>query len=532
MSLAQLVERRSFLLALLIAALGAALRRDGVSSLWLHADEGIYYVIAHEPLARAQAALAGNAHPPLYYWLLRAIAALGGDWVALRLPALVCGTAAIVAMYGLAAAAHGRLAGLLAALLLALSPGAIMLSQVARPYMAQLLLLLVALRGLWCWLQARAPRDLAVYALALALALLVHYATLIAAAGAGLLLLGLAAARRFARRDLAALALAHVPFALAAGWLFFTHIRPRLLGSALQEQAVGGWLREQFADDAGGLWQSFVGVFDYLALPQIGPVIALAFLAALAGCAWRRPALAGLAAGTLAIAMLLAALDLYPFGASRHSIHLAAVLLPVAAAGAVPGLAAGALALLASLLFGPIADPGRAPVLPETFIPTAEVEAVAPLLERACAHAGALLLDTHTFYLLAPVLREGRASEEEIGPIRHFRWGARDVLVSPAWTLEAGPLATGERHHLAWLLRNVRKARADLGAVLDGDVRAVSAGVRAGGAARVPNQIAAVGQLAGRPLPLSELVPGACFALFRLDAAGYLEAIAALPALK
>jgi 4-amino-4-deoxy-L-arabinose transferase-like glycosyltransferase len=541
MTFAQQLERRALPIALLVAALGAALRLDGVFSLWLHADEGIYYVIAHEPLERAQAALAGNAHPPLYYWLLRAIAGLGGDWTALRLPALVCGTAAIVAMYGFAAAAAGRIAGLLAALALALSPGAIMLSQVARPYMAQLLLLLVALRGLWRFLETRARGPLAMYAAALSTALLVHYATLIALGGIALLLLGLGLARRLPRRDLTALALAHAPLALAAGWLFVSHIRRRLLGSALQEQAVRGWLREQFADDPGGLWRSLIGVFEYLAAPWLGAIAALVFLAALAWCARRRPLLAGLGAGVLACALTLAALGLYPLGASRHSLHLAAVLLPVAAAALAAGwrlslplaLALGAGALLHTPLERALGVPAeRSPLLPETFIPTAEVQTVVPLLEHAAGQPGALLLDTHTFYLLAPVLRAARADEAEIGPIRHFRWGAREVFVSPAWTLEAGPLGVDDRTHLAWLLRNVPKARPDLAPSLQGDVRAVSAGVRAGAAARVPNQIGAIAQLTRRPLAFDELVPGANFALFRLDAAGYLAAIAELPPLK
>ena len=69
------------LAALAIAAIGFSLRLGSIHKYWNNADEGIYYQVANAPWAIASSMIAGNAHPPLYYYLLRAVASVFDDFV-------------------------------------------------------------------------------------------------------------------------------------------------------------------------------------------------------------------------------------------------------------------------------------------------------------------------------------------------------------------------------------------------------------------------------------------------------------------
>ena len=77
------MARHGTLIAILVVAV--ALRLPGLGEWWLNPDEGIYYSI----LTRLQftdfiAEVAENAHPPLYYLLLRGLRILTWDFVWLR----------------------------------------------------------------------------------------------------------------------------------------------------------------------------------------------------------------------------------------------------------------------------------------------------------------------------------------------------------------------------------------------------------------------------------------------------------------
>ena len=138
--------------------------------------------------------------------LLRLLAPLGDGIFWLRTPSLVCGTLAIPVVYAAGRRLAGPVAGGIAAALLAFSPAAISMSQVARPYGLQLLLVSGVIAT---WLRAidrRRARDLWVYSALATAALLAHYGSLIAIAAT---LAGFAAERvrtgafSFPARDLA-----------------------------------------------------------------------------------------------------------------------------------------------------------------------------------------------------------------------------------------------------------------------------------------------------------------------------------------
>ena len=121
------------LAAILVAAGYLRLHDLGADSFWR--DEAASWMQAHGSIADIVRVTAADNYPPLHNFLLAIAMGIGGDseWV-LRLPSAILGVLSIAAIYWVGVLVSGRVAGLLAALLLALSPFAIHYSQEARPY--------------------------------------------------------------------------------------------------------------------------------------------------------------------------------------------------------------------------------------------------------------------------------------------------------------------------------------------------------------------------------------------------------------
>ncbi len=143
-------SRQDFLL-LLIVALAAVLRCTTLSfqSLWL--DEGYTLVEAGRPWGDLLAALFDPRQGyPLYILGMKVWStAWGTAEAALRWPSAIAGVCAVPLLYDLGRRLFGRRVGLLAALLLALSPLAVWYSQEAKAYASALLLLLAVWWALW-----------------------------------------------------------------------------------------------------------------------------------------------------------------------------------------------------------------------------------------------------------------------------------------------------------------------------------------------------------------------------------------------
>jgi hypothetical protein len=163
----------------LIITLAAFLRlwHVGAPSLWM--DEGFTWLVASQPFSAMPAAtLFADKHPPLHYWIEHVMLTLYGVHGAvpnshqaervLRLAPALWGVAGVVAVMWLGTRRRGLEVGLLAGLLLAVSPLHVMMSRDARDYsLADLCLILAA----GCWLERRwVP-----YTLCAALALYSHY---------------------------------------------------------------------------------------------------------------------------------------------------------------------------------------------------------------------------------------------------------------------------------------------------------------------------------------------------------------------
>lgn len=201
---------------------GAVARFVPETPLWL--DEALSVNIASAPLAEIDDLLRHDGHPPLYYWLLHLWIDVFGDGdAAVRALSGVLGLAAIVLVYLVARRLAGPTLGVLAAVLLAVSPYGIRYSSEARMYELVVVLVLVG----WMLLHrsvtpvptGRAPRALVLVGLAVVSGalLLTHYWSMFLVA-AVLVVLAAAAWRTPAAEDRRPIVASGV--AVAAGGLY------------------------------------------------------------------------------------------------------------------------------------------------------------------------------------------------------------------------------------------------------------------------------------------------------------------------
>ncbi len=135
------------LVPIMLLALGLRLYRLDAQSLWY--DEGFSVYLARLEVAEITARTAADIQPPLYYYLLHAWIGLFGDSeAAVRGLSVLWGVFTVPLIYGLARRLfHSQPAGLLAALLVAVSPPHVWYGQEARMY--TLLTFLCLLSSYW-----------------------------------------------------------------------------------------------------------------------------------------------------------------------------------------------------------------------------------------------------------------------------------------------------------------------------------------------------------------------------------------------
>ncbi len=132
-------------LVLILTIAGGSLRFQdlGRDSLWY--DEAFSALQAQLPFGELLQSVAQDVHPPLYHLLLHGVLAFGDSEVALRIPSALFGTLSIPLLYLLGRAWFSGPVGVLAALLLAISPAHIWHSQDARMYT------LLTFEGILAW---------------------------------------------------------------------------------------------------------------------------------------------------------------------------------------------------------------------------------------------------------------------------------------------------------------------------------------------------------------------------------------------
>jgi mannosyltransferase len=122
------------LLAIIVVASGLRFALLGEHSIW--ADEAfVVWATRFEWKDLLSVLARSDAHPPLYYILMKAwVSVAGTGEVALRTPSACFGSLSVILTYALARRVASESVGLLSALLVAVSPFAIMAGQEARMY--------------------------------------------------------------------------------------------------------------------------------------------------------------------------------------------------------------------------------------------------------------------------------------------------------------------------------------------------------------------------------------------------------------
>lgn len=451
-----------------VVAIAVALRLPDLFGWWPNPDEGIYYGVAtRHGLRGALAEALATSHPPLYFLLLRVVAWFSTDFAALRSVALVSGCAAVYVFILIGReiggpGSRGRVTGLVAGLLLAVSPRVILLSQVIRPYTFLLLLLSLSLLFLLRYLREPSTRLLLAHAVCSLLATIVHYSAVfpLAVMGIAVLVDGL---RRGARRpEWLRLLAVQVPPALLLVGLYFGHLRGIAAGP-LGDHALNGWLAPYMIRGPLDVWLGFVAFHSMLAGHAWAAPAALftigATVAAMRVRGW--DPLAVTAVSGFALAAIAAALHVYPFGPTRHTSWLILFAVPPTAwavaalitsgrANAIRGTTLAVLGLIAARLLTPVIDPNTRPrETPDRVLREDAVEAMAEALEPHGAPS-LVFMTVETYELLTPLYVEERQSAEESssGRLLHFRWGGRDVIVLLSRDFVSRPEELQEVNHL------------------------------------------------------------------------------------
>ena len=439
-------------------AVAVIARLNGLSTWWLNPDEGIYFsILTRADFAGFWAEVTANAHPPLYYLILRGLGAVTWDFYWLRFFSVVFGVFAVVGVWASTREAAGRgrsgaIAGFAAGMLVALAPGAIELSQVMRPYMLQLALLSTALFMLLRYRESGAFQELAVYAFVISAALLTHYSSMLAFGAIGVYVAWDGLGRGLRDRHWLKLAGAQLAPAIVIAGLYLIHIRP-LARSALAADALDGWLRFYMIESVSGGWLAFLGFQHLLADPWLRGPMALLIVIGLVVALVKGPRSLGvIGLGALAMGVFAAAIGAYPLGSTRHSMWLAGFVVPpigLLVAKGIEGpqrVRTGALAACAALLVagGPIGDLMRAPDAP--WAPSDLVLTQDNLTQMVGAldpveGPPVLVMSAQTFYLLLPFYVQDRESAVFSADSSAFRfaYGDRQVLASAAWDFSTRP---------------------------------------------------------------------------------------------
>jgi hypothetical protein len=340
-------EPRNVFLPLLLLAVGFGLRIANAVWRFLNADEALHYFLSVGPSVRAaEHASLTTSHPPLlivflYYWRMLGHA----EWF-LRLPHVVAGTAFCWVMFSWMRRVTNQNTALVGLVLSLFAPTLVLLSAEIRQYAFLLFFSSLSLHFLDRGIEEDAPGSILLAAVALYLALLVHYASLIVA-----LTLGLYAILRWAKaRTQPATTLAWFTGQLGAigvvAFLFLHHVSK--LRARGQPQAVAETYahRSIFWPGEEHAW-TFVGrntirVFHYFF--NQGAVGVLALLLFVYGIvvlvrshdpgATRKPSsrqLAFLFVLPFVVNSMTGLLRLYPYGGSRHDIYLAIFAIPAIA---------------------------------------------------------------------------------------------------------------------------------------------------------------------------------------------------------
>jgi hypothetical protein len=314
--------------ALLLVLLGLLARLRAANAPFLQPDEVLHIRIASAPtLAAVYRESLTNAHPPLFYFLLRPWAlAVGSDWARRLLP-VAFGTAFLWFAWLWARTALGAACGLIVVSCLAFLPAIVVVSSELRAYPLMLLLVAAALWALEQALAVGSKARLWLFTVLGALALSSQYSALLFLAGAFVYAAVRIGTGRPPARFLLVWAAGQLILAALLVFYVVTHIS-KLRGSPPEREAHDIWLPESFLKEgqsaAAFLARRTLSLFQYFFSTSPGGAVALAlFVGGVAWLAARRRPVVFLLALPLALTAAGGLLAVYPYGGTRHDVVLA-----------------------------------------------------------------------------------------------------------------------------------------------------------------------------------------------------------------
>src|SRR5579864_5962256 len=330
-------------LALLLLALGFALRFWNAAYRFFNADEALHYLLSVQP--SAEAAYRGSfttVHPPLlivflYYWGM-----LSRSELFLRLPCLLAGTAFCWVMFCWVRRVSNYSTALIAFALFLFSPALVLLSAEVRQYSFLLLFCAGSLYFLDRAFQEDSATTMMLSSVTLYLALLTHYSSLVFALSVGIYALLRAFATRPRGRVIAVWVAGQFGALALIATLFVTHIA-KVRARHAMEGLVGSYLRRSVLQPGeislAVIARANLRLFHYLFSQGAVGALALAlFLWGLvlllrdpAKTSARQPSSRHLAVLMIFPWVVNAGLALfrnYPFGGTRHDSYLAIFLVP------------------------------------------------------------------------------------------------------------------------------------------------------------------------------------------------------------
>ena len=246
-----------------VVLLGLAVRTYGLTSYDIWSDEAYHIQLVKLPTVGAmlEAVLANPPSDPLYVLLLRSWASLFGHGdLAVRALSVILSTATILATYWLGKVVAGRAAGLVGALLLALSPYAVEFGQQASLYVLASLTTTLALAAGLRWSNTGYRRDAVLYVALGIVAIYSHYVVAAMLGLFGLLALYRGVGRRPAGRRgwivaHATIFMAWTPWlvAMTVSWLNTPLSRAALRNPTTLDQVLGALV--QYSSGTAALLQ-------------------------------------------------------------------------------------------------------------------------------------------------------------------------------------------------------------------------------------------------------------------------------------
>jgi Dolichyl-phosphate-mannose-protein mannosyltransferase len=396
-------------LALAIVAVAFAIRFVCADSCYLNPDEALHFGMARpSSWLGAYEASRNVTHPPLFILVLHGILFFGRTELMLRLPSLVCGTAALWLAFLWMRRILGEIPALAGLAFMALSPAAISASTEVRQYGLLLFFICGALYATERALTERSAIWAAIQGLFLIGALLTHYIAIVVIASLGLYVSLRSFLDGVPRKIIFTIGAFYLVLAILLTWLYFGHVRSSIpFGSGASME----YLRPYYYAPAresllGFVWRSLYKTFFYAIrtrrLTFLFMSIFLVGLAAmLAGRTKAHILLPLLILSPFAVGFGAAIFQVFPFAGSRHQTYL----LPFIAMGIAASLAwLQRRWVVPLLLLGAVIAPlwviRTAPDNDRRVLPTGDMAATIEYLDRTVPRGARLFVDGQTFNLL------------------------------------------------------------------------------------------------------------------------------------